>query len=90
MSVNRKIIRLKNDYFANSQILKKLKIDDVVFPDILTAQKVESLFNFPKANNVKSFIECRSKLISIRIQYDTQMRYRVCDFIDEDGCLIEE
>jgi trk system potassium uptake protein TrkA len=88
VSVDRKIIRLKNDYFANSQILKKLKIDDVVFPDVLTAQKVESLFNFPKANNVKSFIECGSKLISIKIQYDTQMRYRVCDFINEDVAIV--
>ncbi len=88
VSVKRKIIRLQNDYFANSQILEKLKIDDVVFPDILTAQKVEALFDFPKANNVKSFIECSSKLISIRIQYDTQMRYRVCDFIDEDVAIV--
>jgi len=88
ISIKKKIIRLKNDYFANSSILEKLKIDAVVFPDVLTAKKVKALFDFPKANNVKSFIQCEHKLISIKIQYDNEMRYRVGDFSSKDMAVV--
>ncbi len=86
--VKKKIIRLQNDYFENSPILTKLGINDVIFPDILTAKKVEALFDFPKANNVKSFLQCKHKLISIKIQYEGNMKYRVIDFISSDVAIV--
>jgi trk system potassium uptake protein TrkA len=68
LSVQRKIIRLKNDSFLKSHILEKLAIDYAVFPDVTTANKVKGLFTFPKANNVKTFHQTTYKLISIRLE----------------------
>ncbi len=70
ISVKKKIVRLKNSYFLDGSILSKLEIDDAVFPDILTAKKVQALFDFPKANNVKSFASCQQNLISIKVHFD--------------------
>ena len=84
VKVKRKIIRLKNDGFLKSHVLKKLSIDYAVFPDITTANKVKALFTFPKANNVKIFHQTKHKLISIRVQYDAEELYNVGQFINEN------
>ncbi len=67
IKVKTKIIRLKNDYFLESAVLKKLDISKAFSPDSLSSQKVASLFDFPQANNIKSFSQCLQKLISIRV-----------------------
>ncbi len=67
INVKRKIIRLRNRYFAKSSIANKLGIDDAVFPFASTAHSVKSLLEFPKANNVKDFIFTKFKLISVQI-----------------------
>lgn len=67
IDVKRKIIRLKNEFFARSSIAKKIGITDAVFPYNLTAQSIISLLDYPKANNVKSFKQTTNKLISIKI-----------------------
>jgi trk system potassium uptake protein TrkA len=82
VEVKKKIIRLKNEHFLNSSILKRINIDDAVFPDILIAQKVKALFDFPKVNNVKEFVQFEQKLISIKIHYDGKNRYFVNDLVD--------
>jgi len=88
VEVKRKIIRLKNDGFLKSNILKKLSIDYAVFPDITTANKVKALFTFPKANNVKTFHQTKHKLISIRVQYNAQELYSVGEFINENVSIV--
>ncbi len=88
VEVKRKIIRLKNDGFLKSHVLKKLSIDYAVFPDITTANKVKALFTFPKANNVKMFHQTKQKLISIRVQYDAQMLYKVEELVNENVSII--
>jgi len=88
MEVNRKIIRLKNDGFLKSHVLEKLSINYAVFPDITTANKVKALFTFPKANNVKMFHQTKHKLISIRVQYDTQMLYSINEFTNENVSIV--
>ncbi|RRS30572.1 MAG: potassium transporter [Epsilonproteobacteria bacterium (ex Lamellibrachia satsuma)] len=88
VEVKRKIIRLKNDGFLKSHVLKKLSIDYAVFPDITTANKVKALFTFPKANNVKMFHQTKHKLISIRVQYDAQMLYRVEELVNENVSIV--
>lgn len=72
IDVKRKIIRLKNEFFARSSIANKIGITDAVFPYHLTAQSIISLLDYPKANNVKSFKQTTNRLISIKIdsQYD--------------------
>ncbi|HIP18116.1 MAG TPA: potassium transporter [Sulfurovum sp.] len=80
MHVKKKIIRLKNAYFEKGAVLTKLAVDEAVFPDDLTAQKVSALFDFPKANNVKVFIHTEHKLISVRVQNSEGLNYRVEDF----------
>ena len=77
IAVRKKIIRLKNDYFLDSKVLDKLNIQHAIFPDIDTAEKVASLFTFPKANNVKSFSQCREKMISIKVQCPEPALYTV-------------
>lgn len=86
--VKRKIIRLKNDGFLKSHVLQKLSIDYAVFPDITTANKVKALFTFPKANNVKMFHQTKHKLISIRVQYDSEVLYNVDEFINENVSIV--
>lgn len=70
IDVKRKIIRLKNDFFANSSIAKKIGITDAVFPYSLTAKSIVSLLEFPRANNIKSFLHTSNKLISIKVDND--------------------
>ncbi len=67
IKVKTKIIRLKNDYFLKSTILDKLEIEKAFSPDSLSSQKVASLFDFPQANNIKSFSQCPHKLVSIHV-----------------------
>jgi trk system potassium uptake protein TrkA len=83
ISVKKKIIRLKNDYYLDSPILKKLRIDDVVFPDMLIAEKVKALFDFPKANNIKNFIYFDEKLVSVKVHYSDKIIYNVNHFISD-------
>lgn len=88
VEVKKKIVRLKNDGFLKSHVLKKLSIDYAVFPDITTANKVKALFAFPKANNVKMFHQTKHKLVSIRVQLDAQLLYNVRDFNQESAFIV--
>jgi len=54
MDVKKKIIRLRNDYFLDSPILEKLRVDDVVFPDILTAIRLRHYLIFQKLIMLKT------------------------------------
>jgi len=67
ITLKRKIIRLRNQFFAKSSIRQKLGIDDAVFPMLLTSETVTSLLDYPKANNVKQFKYTDFKLISVRV-----------------------
>ncbi len=66
IEVDKKIIRLRNPYFAKSSISKKLNINEAVFPFVSAAASIKSLLDFPKANNVKDFIFTPFKLISVQ------------------------
>jgi len=68
INVKEKIIRLRNDFFAKSTIGEKLGITSSVFPFAWTAKSIESLLEFPKANNVKGFQDFSQKLISVRVE----------------------
>ncbi|NPA81331.1 MAG: FAD-dependent oxidoreductase [Epsilonproteobacteria bacterium] len=65
--VDKKIVRLKKTFFKESDLLKKLDVYEAVYPLLLTTQKVESLIEYAKANNVKSFSYTNAKLISVKI-----------------------
>ncbi|MBE0492335.1 MAG: NAD-binding protein [Sulfurospirillum sp.] len=67
INVQRKIVRLRNEFFARSTIAQKVGISDAVFPYELTALSLRSLLDFPKANNVKSFYKTSFKLVSVRV-----------------------
>ncbi|WP_457593054.1 NAD-binding protein [Hydrogenimonas sp.] len=67
IEVDRKIIRLRNAFFARSSIRQKLGIDDAVFPMRITSETVASLLDYPKANNVKRFKYTDFKLLSVRV-----------------------
>lgn len=88
VDVKKKIIRLKNDGFLKSHVLQKLSIDYAVFPDLTTANKVKSLFTFPKANNVKTFHQTKHKLVSIRVQYESNEIYNVTELTNKDIAIV--
>jgi len=67
VTVEKKIIRLRNSYFAESQTLSSFGNLERIFPFRLAAEKVRSLLQHPEAHNVKHFPEAKSKLISIRV-----------------------
>ena len=67
IEVGRKIIRLRNQFFARSSIREKLGVDETVFPLELSSRTVASLLEYPRANNVKSFAMTSMKLISLRV-----------------------
>jgi len=65
--IEKKLIRLKNSYFANAGIVETLGITEPVFPFSLSAETIRLLLHYPEANNVKKFMGSRAKLISIRV-----------------------
>jgi len=67
IDISRKLIRLKNSYFAKSSIVETLGITESVFPFALSAETIRLLLQYPEANNVKKFPGSTVKLISIRV-----------------------
>jgi trk system potassium uptake protein TrkA len=86
VSIKKKIIRLKNDYFSHSGVIEKLGVDFAVFPERLTAEQVGALFAFPKANNVKRFPQTEHRLVSVRVASETDIR--VADLMGEEVVLL--
>lgn len=67
LSVQKKLIRLRNSYFAQSNFLSKIESLKRVFPFQLAAQTMRLLLKYPEANNVKTFADTQIKLISIKV-----------------------
>jgi trk system potassium uptake protein TrkA len=88
IEIKKKIIRLKNDYFVKSAVLDRLDVSDAIFPDMFTAGKVSALFDFPKANNVKEFVNTEHKLISIKSHNETENNYTVKDLTWDDVVIL--
>jgi len=84
IDVKKKIIRLRNNYFAKSSIASKLGIDSAVFPFQSTARSIEALLEFPKANNVKRFHFCDYQLISIYVRESDLIGEPIEVLVDED------
>lgn len=68
IDVDKKIIRLRNPYFAKSTIAQKLGIYEAVFPFIEAARSIQQLLEFPKAHNVKNFLFTSHSLVSVAAQ----------------------
>lgn len=73
-TVKRKIIRLKNSFFASEQVKAKLNINDTIVPSFEAAQPFKYLVDFSHAYNVKSFEYTKALLVSIRLKEDFQPR----------------
>lgn len=67
IDIKKKLVRLKNSYFAKSSIIETLGITESVFPFVLSAETIRLLLQYPEANNVKKFPGSTVKLISIRV-----------------------
>jgi len=81
-TVKRKIIRLKNTFFANDLIKTKLNISDTIVPSIEAAQPFKYLVDFSHAHNAKAFTYTKALLISIRLKDDFTPRM-ITTFIGE-------
>ncbi len=65
--VEKKIIRLKNGFFANEMLKERLGIDECVVPAYEAAQPFKYLVDFPHARNVKAFDYTKALLVSVKI-----------------------
>lgn len=65
--VDKKIIRLKNSFFADDLVRERLGINDFVIPSFEAAQPFKYLVDFPIVRNVKSFDYTKALLVSIKI-----------------------
>ncbi|KHG35194.1 MULTISPECIES: NAD-binding protein [Sulfurospirillum] len=81
-TVKRKIIRLKNTFFASDQVKAKLNINETIVPSFEAAQPFKYLVDFSHAHNAKAFKETKALLISIRLKEDFTPRM-ISTFIGE-------
>ncbi len=81
-TVKRKIIRLRNTFFANDLIKSKLNINDTIVPSFEAAQPFKYLVDFSHAHNAKAFTYTKALLISIRLKGDFTPRM-ISTFIGE-------
>jgi len=75
IDVERKIIRLKNPYFATSSIAARLGISDAVFPYLSVARSIEPLIRHPKARNIKKVPFTKLLLFSVTSRKPAIKRY---------------
>ncbi len=66
-SVEKKIIRLKNNFFADDLVRERLGINDFVIPSFEAAQPLKYLVDFPHVRNVKSFEYTKTLLASAKV-----------------------
>ena len=65
--VEKKIVRLKNNFFADELVSERLGINHFVIPSFEAAQPFKYIVDFPHARNVKSFEYTKALLISVKI-----------------------
>jgi len=66
LNIDRKIVRIRNHFYADSLVQEKLNISAMVYPIKLASQAIVSLLDYPMANNVKFFKYTKQRLISVR------------------------
>ena len=66
LDIERKFVRIKNNFYADTLIQEKLGINKMIYPIKLASQAIVSLLKYPLANNVKFFKYTEYRLISIR------------------------
>ncbi len=66
VQVEKKIVRLKNDFFMSDKIKNRLNITDIITPAINVAKIFNYLVDFPHANNIKTFNLTKAMLLSMR------------------------
>ena len=65
--VEKKIVRLKNNFFADELVSERLGINHFVIPSFEAAQPFKYIVDFPHARNVKSFEYTKALLISVKM-----------------------
>lgn len=81
-TVKRKIIRLKNSFFASDQVKQKLNIHETIVPSFEAAQPFKHLIDFTHAHNAKAFEYTKALLVSIRLCDDFTPRM-ISTFVGE-------
>lgn len=80
VDVKEKIVRLRNNFFINDNIKRKLGISTMVTPAIDVAQNFNLLVDFPHISNIKTFEQTEALLLSIKA-YDGFGNVSIFDFI---------
>ena len=67
LTVKKKILRLQKNFYKDTN-LSKLNIYKTIFPSRKVARSMDFLLKYPKANNVKKFLNLDMLLLSIRLR----------------------
>lgn len=67
LNISRKMVRIKEHFFYNEEIQKRLDIEKIIFPIGIASKAISKLIKYPEANNVKFFKYTKYKLISIHV-----------------------
>ncbi|WP_345992814.1 NAD-binding protein [Sulfurimonas sp. HSL-1716] len=80
VDVKEKIVRLRNNFFINDNIKRKLSISTMITPAIDVAHNFKLLVNFPHISNIKTFEQTEALLLSIKA-YEGFGNISIFDFI---------
>ncbi len=67
LTIERKMVRIKNRFFNNSDIKERLGIENLIFPIDIASKAISTLLAYPETNNVKFLKHTKYKLFSIMI-----------------------
>jgi trk system potassium uptake protein TrkA len=70
LKVEKKFVRLQNEFYSDEYVKEKLSIDRLIFPSKLSSKNIISLLKYPKLNNIKDFRYTNFKVISIFCNHD--------------------
>jgi trk system potassium uptake protein TrkA len=83
LKIDKKIIRLKNSFFLNSSISKKLGLYKSIFSSYYIANTLNKLLKFPYANNIKDFNNLNKIMLSVRVNNPDYIGYNIREISKE-------
>ncbi len=67
LNIKKRMIRIKNQFLNNQEIIDKFGIDKLIFPIDIASKTISTLLAYPETNNVKFLTHTKYKLISILV-----------------------
>lgn len=87
LNIHKKIIRLNNSFYSSASILKKLKINHVIYPINETLNRIKKILDFPHSQSIKTLENTDLILGSILIQ-NLHDPISIDSFLQNTGSLV--